>query len=388
MSRYVVDGNTITFNLANRTYPFPIEIVDRWHQLYVDEDLTIEAIAQIFGISRSDMASMFKAIALTKKSPSRAPWVIASRDNDELVEDTLSSMVSSFESKKNSKIIEEYKKLASEEVEHRRRLELIQAFSRENKPEAIEYCYKDPEDADAMIVICTDWHVGFKSRDFDLSVLKSRLDSYLSNIIDSIGIWSPSAISIYFLGDILDSPSGDMYPNQKREQDVFDHEQVVAAANICISFLQEIYKFKSINMNIHMISGNHGKVFENIMYEWVKSFLSNIMTFHICDREDVVICDNSVDGWTIFAYHGDKLNSPDKIKNIIDDVEIRSNQIFIQGHEHHYAVKEFGRNKYLIKSGSIVGGNYYAKSNGWNSSPSQAIIIVSGNSAIPLHFSL
>ena len=386
-SKYTIYDDVIIFHLPHREYSFPIEIVDKWFQLYTTEDMTIDSMAQHFGLPKSDMSSMMKAVNLTKKSPSRAPWVIASAvDFDQLTEDTLSLMVASFEAKKNSKITEEYKRLSSEENEHKKRVELIKAYSAENQPEVLPFEIS-VDDAAAMVIICTDWHIGFKGANFNLTIAKDRITRYAHKIIDFIQIWAPSSLNLYFLGDIIDSPSGDMYPNQKREQDVFDHEQVVEAANIMVSFITLISKFHE-DIVCHMVSGNHGKTYENIVYEWVKSACSNLAEFNIVEREDIVVCDNSIPGWTVLAHHGEKLNSPEKIKNIIDDEPIRNKQIFIQGHEHHFEVSEFGRHKMKVKSGSIVGGNYYAKSNGWNSCPSQTIIVINEDGAMPIYVGL
>lgn len=252
----------------------------------------------------------------------------------------------------------------------------------------------------AITVAMTDWHIGLKTDTFDFEVAKKRVRQYANRIIHYSKMFNVNEVNVIGIGDLVEG--GYLRPTQAYDIEFTYSEQVVKATEIVNSFL--IMLSQELNV-VYMgsVLGNHSRMYdkgltvsgdsaENIVDASVKTFIRMLQSPRITvdDKKlsnfDLVYNTN---GKIVKAVHGDLLRktSKDKISNFISTDNVMYD-VLVYGHFHHASYVEENNNRMAIGGGCLQGSTDYSIQLGYNTVPSQTIIVFEGDNVIPIKINL
>lgn len=253
-----------------------------------------------------------------------------------------------------------------------------------------------------MVVNMSDWHIGLKTDEFNYSVAIDRVNEYSKKIIKYCDKFEITTVNVLGLGDLVNGQY--MRPSQIAENEFNFSEQIVKATEITFMFLQNL----SIELNVvylGSIIGNHSRMAsghknnttdgdnaENIIDSVIKRFIdiSGNKRLSTNDKKDSVYSLSfEIQGVKFKAVHGDLVskNSKEKLQRFISaDKEFYN--VLLYGHFHHTSIVEENHGRLAIGVGCLQGTTEYSSQLGYETTPSQTIIIVENGEIIPIRISL
>lgn len=253
-----------------------------------------------------------------------------------------------------------------------------------------------------MVVNMSDWHIGLKTDEFNYEVAMNRIDEYSKKIMKYCKRFGVSTVNVAGLGDMVNGQY--MRPSQIAENEFNFSEQIVKATEIVFVFLQKlstelnvVYLGSIIGNHSRMASGHKnnttdGDNAENIIDSVIKSYIniSGNKRLSISDKKDSVYSLSfDIQGVRFKAVHGDLINksSKEKLQKFISADE-KFYDILLYGHFHHTSIVEENHGRLAIGLGCLQGTTEYSSQLGYETYPSQTIIIIEDGEVIPVRISL
>lgn len=253
-----------------------------------------------------------------------------------------------------------------------------------------------------MVVNMSDWHIGLRTDEFNYEVAMERVDEYSKKIIQYCKKFDINSVNVLGLGDLVNGHY--MRPNQIAENEFNFSEQIVKATEITFIFLQKL----STELNVvymGSIIGNHSRMAsnhknntvdgdnaENIIDSVIKRYIeiSKNKRLSISDKKDSVYSLSfEIQGVNFKAVHGDLIskNSKEKLQRFIS-ADKKLYDVLLYGHFHHTSIVEENHGRLAIGVGCLQGTTEYSSQLGYETYPSQMIIIVENGEIIPIRISL
>lgn len=246
----------------------------------------------------------------------------------------------------------------------------------------------------SMVVMMTDWHIGLKTDNYDYEIALKRVNQYVANIIHYAKIFDINEVKVVGVGDLVEG--GYLRPTQAFDIEFTYSEQVVKATEIVNHFLVSLSNDLDV-VYLGSVLGNHSRMYdkgltvhgdsaENIVDASIKLFIKmlNHPRITIDDKKnsnfDIVFNTNNKD---IKVVHGDllKKTSKDKISKFISSDNVHYD-LLLYGHFHHFSNVEENHNRSTVSGGCLQGSTDYSQMLGYETIPSQTIIIFEGDSNV------
>lgn len=257
--------------------------------------------------------------------------------------------------------------------------------------------------ANHMVVSMSDWHIGLKTEEFNYSVARERAEEYADKIVKYANLFNISNIYVLGCGDLVNGSY--MRPNQPAENEFNFSEQIVKATEIVFEFLQYISMYLNVEY-VGSIIGNHSRMAsgsksnnidndnaENIIDAVIKQYIS------MSKNPRLSVKDSKIDNYSISfslgdvkfkAVHGDLISkkSTEKLQKFISSDQVFYD-VLLYGHYHHSAYVEENHGRLALGTGCLQGTTEYSKQLGYETVPSQTIVVVDGdNTVIPIRVPL
>lgn len=256
---------------------------------------------------------------------------------------------------------------------------------------------KDTSGEKELIVLLSDFHVGFQNRDYinggyDFEILKNRMTQFLKETTTTIKERGINNVTVYFVGDLVE------HINMREVNQAFDTEftlaeQISKGTKLLVDILKEISSNVEGHMKFGMVGGNHDrlqgnknqKIYnDNVSYIVLDTLIllqeaGALSGIEIIDnREDVYTIRDQVAGKEIIVNHGDSLKG--KVNHINKFIIDKNIDLLITGHVHHFSARQEDFNRMHVVVSSPMGYNNYAKElNLSKTKPSQQLIILDNN---------
>lgn len=258
---------------------------------------------------------------------------------------------------------------------------------------------KLPATGNALLVNTSDWHIGLKTDDYNLEIAKDRIKRYAEEIIHYAELFSVSDIYVESIGDMVEGAY--LRPTQAYEIEFDYSTQVIKATEVLVSFLNML----SMHVNVVYlggIMGNHSRMYdkgknietdssENIIDAMVKSFVEIMGNKRIVvkdKKQDNSALSFQINGKNVKAVHGDLIGKGgDRITKFISSDNIQYD-LLIYGHYHHSTLMEQNHGRLEIGTGCLQGVTAYSKKLGYDTVPSQTIIVFEGEKILPIRIVL
>lgn len=260
----------------------------------------------------------------------------------------------------------------------------------------------------SIVVKMSDWHIGLKTKNFNFDIAKKRVKEYADNIFHYCEIFNVTEVKVLGIGDLVEG--GYLRPTQSYDIEFTYSEQVVKATELIIYFLVLLSKKLDV-IYLGSILGNHSRMHdkattvsgdsaENIVDASVKLFINMLNENETIDddKRKIIIDDKKNSNFDIVfenkgkiikAVHGDLLSkkSNEKISKFISTDNVIYD-VLLYGHFHHSDYSEENNNRIAIGSGCLQGSTDYSTQLGYNTIPSQTIIVFENNNVIPIRIQL
>lgn len=250
-----------------------------------------------------------------------------------------------------------------------------------------------------ILLVLSDWHVGKKvEREFNqynLDVYYEYLEELRRQIKDHFTANTRPVDNLYIcsVGDLVDGVSGDMHPQQDRNQDIHGAKQVLHAgtglstiASFCSNLLPDA------STRVEYISGNHDRVSKNRKGD--PSRVAGEAVFYMaretCDADvewnlhEQVVGEFRAGNTQVFLTHGDR--SPKNFRKVIYARQDKDAKYYlvVSGHLHHLKIME-DLNMLLVQGGSLPGKSDYSVDQlGTGARASQAMLEIRKDGPRPL----
>lgn len=244
-----------------------------------------------------------------------------------------------------------------------------------------------------LVLLLSDFHVGFTSRDLDnkynFEVLSNRLKKYLDEVQTIIFDADIDDVSIFFVGDLVE------HTNMRDVNQAFDteftmSEQIAKGTRLLLDIIKNVSDMVDGTVTFGIVAGNHDRLQGNknhkiyndsVAYIVLDSLLCMqengvINDVNIIDnREDIYKFYHKVKNTNICVTHGDSLKGKG---NNINKVEVKENvDVLVTGHVHHFNATQEDFHKTHVVASSPIGFNNYSKElNLSRTSPSQQMLLV------------
>ena len=246
-----------------------------------------------------------------------------------------------------------------------------------------------------MIICLSDLHAGIKVRNFwneyDTTILKERLKSYLSQIKSIQSLHKCKTAHIVLGGDLI---SGLIHINLRLQNNENVIEQVKVVSTYLGEFIKELVPdFEDIK--VHSVSGNHSRLSPNKEDHLKGEELDALVTFCIGimfkDVDSVEVCEDSYiddtinsfvtnSGRIFFIVHGDKDTPSTVVSRLTLMTGIKPDGI-IMFHRHRNTFEGDAKTK-IIQSGSMMGTDDHCVDHRIVGEPEQAVVITSKNRTV------
>lgn len=249
-----------------------------------------------------------------------------------------------------------------------------------------------------MIVAMSDWHIGLKTEEFDFEVANKRIREYAQNVSHYAKIFNVNTVNVAGIGDLINGSY--MRRNQLAENEFSFSEQISKATEIVFTFLQLLSTELNV-VYVGSIIGNHSRMSsgardnaqegdsgENIIDETIMNYikLSNNKRL-TADNKKINNRELSLElnGVKLKGVHGDNIKKNDKDK-VGDSISVDGvmYDALMYGHFHHTSYVEENLGRYAIGMGCLQGATEFSKKIGFNTNPSQTIIVLEGQRITPI----
>lgn len=267
----------------------------------------------------------------------------------------------------------------------------------ELKPEELN---RLPETKNSILVSISDWHVGLETDTFNYEVAKKRTMQYAEEIVKYSKMFNVSTVNVQNLGDTIE---GTYMRNTQAFEVEFDYStQVVKATELIYKFLNTLSEHLNV-VYLGGIFGNHARITSNKFNNLVGDSSENIIDVNLESfigmaenprlryddmKQSKLALSFEINGKSVKSVHGDSIpKNGDRISKFIssDGVDY---DILMHGHYHNYSVTEQNNDKLEISSGCLQGTTDYSKQLGYNTKPSQVIVVFEGDSVLPIRIPL
>ena len=251
----------------------------------------------------------------------------------------------------------------------------------------------------ALLVNASDWHIGLKTDDYNLDIAKNRITRYAEEIVHYATLFDVSDVYVESIGDMVE---GAYLRSTQAYEIEFDYStQVVKATEVLVHFLNTLSKHVNVTY-LGGIMGNHSRMYdkgknietdssENIIDAMVKSFVEIIGNNRIVvkdKKQDNSALSFQINGKNVKAVHGDLIGKGgDRITKFISSDNIQYD-LLIYGHYHHSTLMEQNHGRLEIGTGCLQGVTAYSKKLGYDTVPSQTIIVFEGEKILPIRIVL
>lgn len=252
-----------------------------------------------------------------------------------------------------------------------------------------------------LVLLLSDFHVGFTSRDidneFNFEVLKKRIDRYLQEVQEEVFTHDIDKINIFFVGDLVE------HINMRDVNQAFDteftmSEQIAKGTRLLVDIINRVSEMVDGEVTFGIVAGNHDRlqgnknhkiyndsvayiVLDSLLFMQQQGLLNDINI--IDNRKDIYKFYKKIKGLNICVTHGDSLKG--KGKNIGKVETYDKVDLLITGHVHHFSVTQEDFHKMHIVASSPIGFNNYSKElNLSRTSPSQQILVLDGSKNVSI----
>lgn len=247
----------------------------------------------------------------------------------------------------------------------------------------------------AMLINASDWHIGLKTPTYNFEIANKRVEQYARECLHYAKMFN---INKVYVQNLADSIEGAYMRNNQAYDIEFDFSmQVVKATEIIFKFFNMLSQDLEV-VYLGGIFGNHSRISsktdnisgdssENIIDASLKSFISlaNNPRISVDDKkQDNFSLSFSINGKNIKSVHGDLIpKKGDRITKFISSDKI-DYDILLYGHYHHASLMEQNHNRLEIGTGCLQGTTDYSKQLGYDTVPSQTIIVFEGDKVLPI----
>jgi predicted phosphodiesterase len=259
-----------------------------------------------------------------------------------------------------------------------------------------------PEVTDrSMLVLPSDWHIGYMNNSYNHKNASERVNSYLDKVIEYADIFNINKFHVVHLGDIIEHLY--MHKNSQSFNAEFTMaEQIVKATELLFMFLTRLSLRGEVVFH-GVVQGNHGRMStkgetvdkdcaEFIVHETLLLLISAINNDRLIvdDSEyNVVSSKMTIHNKRIKATHGDfeGQNDKDKIQKHMS-LENQIIDILTLGHFHNFQIRSENHGRLVYGSGCLQGSTHYSEMLKYGTPASQGIIILSDSEVIPINIML
>lgn len=265
-------------------------------------------------------------------------------------------------------------------------------------PEQCRYPVSVNDDANTMICLISDWHIGYKiinckGNYYNWEVANERVNKLISACQKYVLLYGIDRIYVYNLGDLVEHTY--MRQTQNQYCEFKQGAQIEKATQLLYRFLTALSEMCEVVYD--GIAGNHdrsnGIKTENYDGDNVNSTITPLLKtmFEIAGNQRVHVVErdyadkeivSEIGGVKCKFVHGHKHSKDDKskLKNEISmDNEIYD--LYCEGHWHNFRCLSENRGRYIVTNGCLSGYNDYSTTFGCATNASQTLIML-GNKEI------
>jgi len=251
-----------------------------------------------------------------------------------------------------------------------------------------------------MLVPFSDWHIGLKTPSFNYEIAKKQIEKYVKSIINHCKRFDIKEIYLAGLGDLVENVY--MRTTQSYDVEFSFSEQIVKSTEIVLDMIIMLEKEVHVNY-LGIVMGNHDRMFikgqtlENdsamrIVDHSVESFLKyqNLKNVSILKEDfDGTSIKLDMGGYSFKMVHGDneKKNNKNKINNHIS-LDNKFYDCLVFGHYHSFSISEENHGRLSVNVGCLQGSTDYSKKLGYDTIPSQSLIITTEDGILPIRVGL
>lgn len=256
------------------------------------------------------------------------------------------------------------------------------------------------------VVAIGDLHIGANVKAILLTpeYNMQRLLEYLSGCAERINLHAFKEVSIFMLGDIIESFTGLNHKNSWQELELYGMDAVKASYKLITTwFLAQI---KNLG-NIYIVGGNHDRTTESMDVD-VRGGVANMLAFMLSEKGysatyHPLLIDATIDGLHYITMHGNfPISKQDAGQTLFKYGRQDMYNIILQAHKHTregargMAKKPVSYNEFKtvelddlnyrkLTIAPMITGNYYSQSLGLNSNAGFTIIENSGTGKPIVH---
>ena len=250
----------------------------------------------------------------------------------------------------------------------------------------------------SIVVPMSDWHIGLRTEEFNLEVANDRVEQYANKVVHYANMFDVNTVNVIGIGDLINGSY--MRANQLAENELSFSEQIVSASDMVFEFLELLSKELNV-VYMGSIIGNHSRMSsgapsnaqegdsgENILDAVVEKYikLSKNKRLSVDNKKTSnrdISC--SINGVEIKAVHGDLISkkSKEKLQQFIS-LDEKFYDILLYGHFHHSSYVEENHGRMAIGTGSLQGVTEFSKGLGFETRPSQTLVVLEGDNPIPI----
>ena len=250
----------------------------------------------------------------------------------------------------------------------------------------------------SIVVPMSDWHIGLRTEEFNLEVANDRVEQYANKVVHYANMFDVNTVNVIGIGDLINGSY--MRANQLAENELSFSEQIVSASDMVFEFLELLSKELNV-VYMGSIIGNHSRMSsgapsnaqegdsgENILDAVVEKYikLSKNKRLSVDNKKTSnrdISC--SINGVEIKAVHGDLISkkSKEKLQQFIS-MDEKFYDILLYGHFHHSSYVEENHGRMAIGTGSLQGVTEFSKGLGFETRPSQTLVVLEGDNPIPI----
>lgn len=294
----------------------------------------------------------------------------------------------------------EYARILREQSRRESFLELVErVFESKTEPfGVIETKITTVNQSNDMIVCLSDAHTGMSVKnswnEYDTAVLRTRLNTYASKIINIRGNHGCEDCYVVIGGDMI---SGLIHNNLRLQSNENVIEQVKIVTDYIAMFLQAILPYFN-KVYVYSVSGNHSRLSPNkedhLKGEELDALIPFILKVFFKNNQDkIYISESNIDsticafetryGRLFYAVHGDK-DTPSKVISSLSLMTKHIPDCVIMGHRHHNCMSSEHGVK-VVQCGSLIGTDDYCVDHRITGNPEQTIIITGEQPIICLY---
>jgi len=251
-----------------------------------------------------------------------------------------------------------------------------------------------------MLVLPSDWHIGYLDEHFSLDIAYSRIDEYIEGIVHYAKTFNINVFNVVHMGDMVENLY--MHKNTQSFNAEFNFsEQIVKATELMFYMIESLSEFGKVIYR-GSVRGNHGRMSnkketvekdsaEYIIHESIKSIISRVKNPNIIVDDsgyDVERAMFNIKEKSIKVTHGDRDSQNDR--NIVSkhiSFENKLIDLVCMGHFHNFKVTTENHNRMVYQSGCLQGATEFGKTLKFDSPASQGIIVIGENEVIPINIS-